>query len=256
MPRHRPRLPLPSRPDRSGFSRIEPDQTHSDRAPSGLIWTNLDKSGRRRRIAGAPERAPHRSTAPFQHRPKPTTSNHPERAETQCFPRPGPIFSLPPPEEKISANHPTATRAAERSRTHPNRSRSNSQPTTGYRAIRTENRRSSQDNRTSWPTGTSNSSSRANAPSSSTAPAVLPEEARTCARCRRQERFSGARSAARSRCWEGTDRTHPLEVRVRRGASPPASSTRDHSSAWRKSGVLRTMISLPACVMGYGVSRK
>ena len=181
MLRHRPRLPLRRRPDRSGFSRIEPDQTHSDRAPSGLTWTNLDKSGRRRRTAGAPERDPHRSTAAFQHRPKPTTSNHPERAETQCFPRPDPVFSHSPPEEKISVNHPTATRAAERSRTLPNRSRRNSRTTTGYRAIRPENRRSSQDNRTSWPTATSSSSSRANAPSSSTAPGPCPGTKSGCA---------------------------------------------------------------------------
>ena len=44
--------------------------------------------------------------------------------------------------------------------------------------------------------------------------------------------------------------TQPLEVCCIRGASPSASSTSAHSSARRRSRVLRTMISLPVCVMG------
>ena len=99
MLRHQPRRPLPSRLDPSRISETDPHETRSERAPSGLIWTNLDKSAHR------PQYPAHRRPAPEGRRtrtrpssvdhdlPTPSKPNHFRPPRT----RRNPVFSAAAP---------------------------------------------------------------------------------------------------------------------------------------------------------------
>jgi len=98
-------MPAPHPGAQSVTTWITQDSPATTVAKPALIQTNLDKS------------AQIRSTTTDQDIPNPTTSNHPEIHETQCFLRSDARFFSTDPAEKFSTNHP----ASRSGRTEPNR---------------------------------------------------------------------------------------------------------------------------------------